>query len=226
MRLSSPMPRETSNTSASTRSQRSAMPRNRFAVVSNPEFLREGAAIEDFKQPERVIGVEDDERARLVIAKIYEPLSLFRAPASSGRSRATPPRSKRASSTVYRTKRRFVLGNLEAALSEEPPPEQTASSRARRKPCWWQRPVRVCVALFSPALQRYRVKIRGLHRRSDQPNHDGKRARGKAGAGDAPRGVAGTGGGRRARDGRSRNVSSPYELWMTGSHATCRGNRA
>jgi UDP-glucose/GDP-mannose dehydrogenase family, NAD binding domain len=97
------------------------MPRNRFAVVSNPEFLREGAAIEDFKQPERVIGVEDDERARLVIAKIYEPLSLFRAPASSGRSRATPPRSKRASSTVYRTKRRFVLGNLEAALSEEPP---------------------------------------------------------------------------------------------------------
>jgi hypothetical protein len=124
------------------------MPRNRFAVVSNPEFLREGAAIEDFKQPERVIGVEDDERARLVIAKIYEPLSLFRAPASSGRSRATPPRSKRASSTVYRTKRRFVLGNLEAALSEEPPPEQTASSRARRKPCWWQRPVRVCVALF------------------------------------------------------------------------------
>ena len=46
-------------------------------------------------------------------------------------------------STVYRTKRRFVLGNLEAALSEEPRPEQTASSRARRKPCWWQRPVRV-----------------------------------------------------------------------------------
>ena len=47
------------------------------------------------------------------------------------------------SSTVYRTKRRFVLGNLEAALSEEPRPGQTASSRARRKPCWWQRPVRV-----------------------------------------------------------------------------------
>jgi UDPglucose 6-dehydrogenase len=84
------------------------MPRNRFAVVSNPEFLREGAAIEDFKQPERVIGVEDDERARLVIAKIYEPLSLFRAPASSGRSRATPPRSKRASSTVYRTRAESV----------------------------------------------------------------------------------------------------------------------
>ena len=66
------------------------MPRNRFAVVSSPEFLREGAAIEDFKQPERVIGVEDDERARLVIAKIYEPLSLFRAPHHRG-NRARDP---------------------------------------------------------------------------------------------------------------------------------------
>ncbi len=47
------------------------------------------------------------------------------------------------SSTVYRTKRRFVLGNLEAALTKSRAPEQTASSRARRKPCWWQRPVRV-----------------------------------------------------------------------------------
>jgi hypothetical protein len=98
MRLSSPMPRETSNTSASTRSQRSAMPRNRFAVVSNPEFLREGAAIEDFKQPERVIGVEDDERARLVIAKIYEPLSLSVRPHHRGdrarrhRDRSAPAR--------------------------------------------------------------------------------------------------------------------------------------
>ena len=44
-------------------------------------------------------------------------------------------------STVYRTKRRFVLGNLEAALSEEPRPEQAASSRAKRKPCWSRRPV-------------------------------------------------------------------------------------
>jgi len=56
------------------------VPRNRFAVVSNPEFLREGAAIEDFKQPERVVIGVEDERARLVMAKIYEPLSLVRAP--------------------------------------------------------------------------------------------------------------------------------------------------
>ena len=37
-------------------------------------------------------------------------------------------------STVYRTKQRFVLGNLQAALSEEPRPEQAASSPAKRKP--------------------------------------------------------------------------------------------
>ena len=54
------------------------VPRNRFAVVSNPEFLREGAAIEDFKQPERVVIGVEDERARLVMAKIYEPLEAVR----------------------------------------------------------------------------------------------------------------------------------------------------
>src|SRR5665213_2946346 len=44
-------------------------------------------------------------------------------------------------STVYRTKRRFVEGNLERALSEEPRPERSANWRARKKPCWWQQPV-------------------------------------------------------------------------------------
>ena len=52
-----------------------SVPRDRFAVASNPEFLREGAAIEDFKQPDRVvIGVEDD-RAREVMREIYQPIS-------------------------------------------------------------------------------------------------------------------------------------------------------
>ena len=37
-------------------------------------------------------------------------------------------------STVYRTKQRFVVGNLEAALSEAPRPEAAVSSRAKRKP--------------------------------------------------------------------------------------------
>jgi UDPglucose 6-dehydrogenase len=49
-------------------------PREKFAVVSNPEFLREGAAIADFKRPDRVvIGVEDD-RAREVMRQIYQPI--------------------------------------------------------------------------------------------------------------------------------------------------------
>ncbi len=49
-------------------------PQGSFAVVSNPEFLREGAAIEDFKRPDRVvIGVEDD-RAREVMREIYGPI--------------------------------------------------------------------------------------------------------------------------------------------------------
>ncbi|SFD61898.1 UDPglucose 6-dehydrogenase [Bosea sp. CRIB-10] len=51
-----------------------------FAVVSNPEFLREGAAIADFKRPDRiVIGTEDD-RARKVMEDLYRPLYLNAAP--------------------------------------------------------------------------------------------------------------------------------------------------
>jgi UDPglucose 6-dehydrogenase len=45
-------------------------------VVSNPEFLREGAAIEDFKRPDRVVVGTDDEDARQVMREIYRPLSL------------------------------------------------------------------------------------------------------------------------------------------------------
>ncbi|MBM3094931.1 nucleotide sugar dehydrogenase [Ensifer sp. T173] len=53
-----------------------------FAVVSNPEFLREGAAIEDFKRPDRiVIGLADDDaRARDVMTEVYRPLYLNQAP--------------------------------------------------------------------------------------------------------------------------------------------------
>jgi UDPglucose 6-dehydrogenase len=45
-------------------------------VVSNPEFLREGAAIHDFKHPDRIVVGTVDERARKVLAEIYRPLSL------------------------------------------------------------------------------------------------------------------------------------------------------
>src|SRR5437667_2843206 len=50
------------------------------AVVSNPEFLREGAAIHDFKHPDRIIIGTDDERAKRVLAEIYRPLYLNQAP--------------------------------------------------------------------------------------------------------------------------------------------------
>lgn len=55
-------------------------PRERFSVVSNPEFLREGAAIRDFKRPDRiVIGTEDD-WSKDVMTEIYRPLFLNESP--------------------------------------------------------------------------------------------------------------------------------------------------
>ena len=51
-----------------------------FAVVSNPEFLREGAAINDFKRPDRVVVGTNDERAREVMRQLYRPLSLNETP--------------------------------------------------------------------------------------------------------------------------------------------------
>src|ERR1700761_8025633 len=51
-----------------------------FAVVSNPEFLREGAAIQDFKHPDRIVIGTDDPRAQQVMAQLYRPLYLNQAP--------------------------------------------------------------------------------------------------------------------------------------------------
>lgn len=50
------------------------------AVVSNPEFLREGAAIRDFKLPDRIVVGVEEERARKITADIYRPLFLNQAP--------------------------------------------------------------------------------------------------------------------------------------------------
>jgi UDPglucose 6-dehydrogenase len=49
-------------------------------VASNPEFLREGAAIADFKHPDRIVVGADDEKARQVLREIYRPLFLNKAP--------------------------------------------------------------------------------------------------------------------------------------------------
>jgi len=50
------------------------------AVVSNPEFLREGAAIQDFKHPDRIVVGLEDPRAKSVMAEVYRPLYLNAAP--------------------------------------------------------------------------------------------------------------------------------------------------
>jgi UDPglucose 6-dehydrogenase len=59
---------------------RETRPDGDFAVVSNPEFLREGAAIGDFKRPDRVVVGTEDERARQVIRELYRPLYLNETP--------------------------------------------------------------------------------------------------------------------------------------------------
>jgi UDPglucose 6-dehydrogenase len=59
---------------------RSANSNKDVAVVSNPEFLREGAAIRDFKHPDRIVIGTDDLRARKVMAEVYRPLHLNESP--------------------------------------------------------------------------------------------------------------------------------------------------
>jgi UDPglucose 6-dehydrogenase len=55
-------------------------PAHRFAVVSNPEFLREGAAIGDFKRPDRIVIGAEDEFGRRIMQEVYRPLFLNEAP--------------------------------------------------------------------------------------------------------------------------------------------------
>jgi len=59
---------------------REANPGADFAVASNPEFLREGAAIEDFKRPDRIVVGIEDERARAPMEAVYRPLYLNKSP--------------------------------------------------------------------------------------------------------------------------------------------------
>ncbi len=59
---------------------REAAPGAEVAVVSNPEFLREGAAISDFKRPDRIVIGTTDARAKLVMQDVYRPLYLNQAP--------------------------------------------------------------------------------------------------------------------------------------------------
>src|SRR6201991_743816 len=59
---------------------RETNPQADIVVASNPEFLREGAAIRDFKWPDRIVVGTSDERGRKLMGDIYRPLSLNQAP--------------------------------------------------------------------------------------------------------------------------------------------------
>jgi len=78
-----------------------------FAVVSNPEFLREGAAIEDFKRPDRVVIGTEDPRAREVMEEVYRPLSL-NAPPLFFVNRRTSELTKYAANAFLATKITFI----------------------------------------------------------------------------------------------------------------------
>jgi UDPglucose 6-dehydrogenase len=77
------------------------------SVASNPEFLREGAAIADFKHPDRILVGAEDDKAREVLAEIYRPLFLNRAPLLFT-SRRTAELTKYAANAFLATKISFI----------------------------------------------------------------------------------------------------------------------
>jgi len=78
-----------------------------FAVVSNPEFLREGAAINDFKRPDRVVVGTEDTRAQAVMRSLYRPLYLNETPIIFT-SRRTSELIKYAANSFLATKITFI----------------------------------------------------------------------------------------------------------------------
>ncbi|WP_448950473.1 UDP-glucose dehydrogenase family protein [Labrys neptuniae] len=77
------------------------------SVVSNPEFLREGAAIEDFKRPDRIVVGTEDPRAREVMAEVYRPLHLNQGPLLFS-ARRTSELIKYAANAFLATKVTFI----------------------------------------------------------------------------------------------------------------------
>src|SRR4051794_5549310 len=95
---------------------REANPAADVSVASNPEFLREGAAIRDFKFPDRIVVGTLDERARKVLGDIYRPLSLNQAPLMFT-ARRTAELIKYAANAFLATKITFI--NEIADLAEK-----------------------------------------------------------------------------------------------------------
>jgi UDPglucose 6-dehydrogenase len=86
---------------------RETRPEAEFALVSNPEFLREGAAISDFKRPDRIVIGSEDARAREVMTELYRPLFLNEPPMVVT-SRRTAELIKYAGNAFLATKITFI----------------------------------------------------------------------------------------------------------------------
>src|ERR1700738_341170 len=98
------------------RLMREENPDAEFAVVSNPEFLRDGAAIRDFKHPDRIVIGTDDARARSVMTEVYRPLHR-NAPPILYTDRRTAELTKYAANSFLATKVAFI--NEIAYLAEK-----------------------------------------------------------------------------------------------------------
>ena len=95
---------------------REVRPDAEFSVVSNPEFLREGAAIEDFKRPDRIVIGAEDERGARQAAELYRPLYLNASPVVTT-SRRTAELTKYAANAFLALKITFI--NEMADLCEQ-----------------------------------------------------------------------------------------------------------
>jgi UDPglucose 6-dehydrogenase len=86
----------------------------RFAVASNPEFLREGCAVEDFMAPDRIIAGSSSERARLLLEELYRPLTRQGRPLVVTTTVETAELIKYAANAFLATKITFIneLGRL------------------------------------------------------------------------------------------------------------------
>jgi UDPglucose 6-dehydrogenase len=89
------------------RTLRETRPDADVVVVSNPEFLREGAAIQDFKHPDRIVVGAEDERAGKVMQELYRPLYLNRSPIVTT-DRRTAELIKYAANAFLATKITFI----------------------------------------------------------------------------------------------------------------------
>ena len=86
---------------------RETAPQAQAWVVSNPEFLREGAAIEDFKRPDRIVVGTDDPQAAEMMREVYRPLHLNKSPLVIT-SRRTAELIKYAANAFLATKITFI----------------------------------------------------------------------------------------------------------------------